>query len=204
MRYILALIFLFALNCYAQDAQSVILSLQSKFSETKDFTSSFHQTTSGSIAESNLNLSGKFYYKKKNKFKVELKDVELISNGTTIWNYDRRLNRVVINRIEENQAFLNLDDIINNYPEQCETELLNNTKEKNFFIVRLIPKENNLQFESAKIWIDKNFILTKIEIMDASGSVYFVELTNIELNKNLSGNEFEFTVPEGCKVIDFR
>ena len=204
MKFFCIVIFLTALNSYAQDAQTVVLNLQDKFQSIENFTSTFKQTTSGSFSDSNLSLNGKFNYKKKNKFKVELKNIELISNSETIWNYDKRLNRVVINSVAENQAFLNLDDIINNYPEQCSAELVKNSDEDKFYILNLIPKNNKLEFASAKIWIDKNFVLNKIEIKDSSGSVYFVELTNIKLNQKLSDSDFEFTVPEGCKVIDFR
>lgn len=204
MKFFIPVILLIALNCYAQDAQTVIKNLQDKFKTIEDFTSSFKQTTSGSFSESDLTLSGTFNYKKKNKFKVELKNIELISDSETIWNYDKRLNRVVINSVEENQAFLNLDDIINNYPEQCTPQLVKDSAENGFYVLILTPKNNKLEFESAKIWIDKNYILNKIEIKDAGGSEYFVELSNIKLNQNLQSNEFGFIVPEGCKVIDFR
>ena len=204
MKFFCIVFFLAALNCYAQDAQTVVSNLQNKFKTIEDFTSIFKQTTKGSFADSSLTLTGKFDYKKKNKFKVELKNIELISNSETVWNYDKRLNRVVINSIDENQAFLNIDDIINNYPEQCIAELVKNSRQGEFYILNLTPKKNTLEFSSAKIWIDKNYILNKIEIKDFSGSVYFVELTNIKLNQKLSDSDFEFTVPEGCKVIDFR
>ena len=204
MKFFCTVILLTALNCYAQDARTVVSNLQNKFKTIEDFTSTFKQTTNGSFADSNLTLTGKFNYKKKNKFKVELKNIELISNSETIWNYDKRLNRVVINSIEENQAFLNLDDIINNYPEECSAELVKNSGENKFYILEMTPKNNKLEFSSAKIWIDKSYILNKIEIKDFSGSVYFVELTNIKLNQKLANSDFEFTIPEGCKIIDFR
>lgn len=204
MKIFLTAILLIAVNCYAQNAETVIENLREKFKTVQDFKSSFKQTTSGSFSESGLTLSGNFSYKKKNNFKVELKNIELISNGKNIWNYDKRLNRVVINKNEETNAFLNLDDIINNYPEQCKAELVKETGSEKLYVLKLTPKKNNLEFESAIIWIDKNYILNKIMFKDLTGSEYIVELTNIKLNQNLPEGEFTFAVPEGCKVIDFR
>lgn len=204
MKFLLTAILMFAVNCYAQTPETVIKNLREKFSTIQDFKSSFKQTTNGSFSESGLSLSGNFSYQKKNKFKVGLKNVELISNGKTIWNYDKRLNRVVINKSDEANAFLNLDDIINTYPEQCAAELVKETGSDNFFVLKLTPKKNNLEFESAVIWIDKNYILNKIMFRDLTDSEYIVELTNIKLNQNLPEGEFTFVVPEGCKVIDFR
>ena len=197
-------VYFFALNFYAQDAQTVIKKLQEKFNTIQDFNSSFKQTSDGNIADKNFVLAGKFNYKKKNKFNVELKDINLISNGHTIWNYDKKLNRVVINTVAENQSFLNLDDIIIEYPEQCGLQLVKDSENENFLVVKLVPNNNKLEFASAKIWIDKSYILNKIEIQDFSNSTYKVELTNIKINQNLHDNKFNFIVPEGCKVIDFR
>ena len=204
MKILLTAIMLIAVNCYAQNSETVIKNLREKFTTVEDFKSSFKQTTSGSFSESGLTLSGNFSYKKKNNFKVELKNIELISNGKNILNYDKRLKRVVINKNEETNAFLNLDDIINNYPEQCKVELVKETGSEKFYVLKLTPKKNNLEFESAIIWIDKNYILNKIMFKDLTGSEYIVELTNIKLNQNLPEGEFTFAVPEGCKVIDFR
>jgi len=98
MKIFLTAILFIAVNCYAQNAETVIKNLREKFKTIEDFKSSFKQTTSGSFSESGLTLSGNFSYKKKNKFKVELKNIELISNSNDIWNYDKRLNRVVRNK----------------------------------------------------------------------------------------------------------
>ncbi|MBU2493852.1 MAG: outer membrane lipoprotein carrier protein LolA [Bacteroidetes bacterium] len=201
--FIVAILFI-AINNYALDSLSVIKNLQNKFNTVQDFKSSFKQTTNKSFDDSELTLSGTFYYKKKNKFKIDLKNILLVSDGISIWNFDKRLNRVVINKIDENQSFLNLDDIINNYPELCTSNLLKENSDSKFYAVSLKPKNNNLEFESATLWIDKNYILTKIKILDSSGSEYFVELSNIKLNQNLSDAEFVFITPEACKVIDFR
>lgn len=201
--FIVAILFI-AINNYALDSLSVIKNLQIKFNTVQDFKSSFKQTINNSFDDSELTLSGTFYYKKKNKFKIDLKNILLVSDGISIWNFDKRLNRVVINKIDENQSFLNLDDIINNYPELCTSNLLKDNSDGKFYAVSLKPKNNNLEFESATLWIDKNYILTKIKILDSSGSEYFVELTNIKLNQNLSDAEFVFITPEACKVIDFR
>ncbi|KAB2846060.1 MAG: outer membrane lipoprotein carrier protein LolA, partial [Melioribacteraceae bacterium] len=166
MKFFLTAILLFAVNCYAQTPETVIKNLREKFNTIQDFKSSFKQTTNGSFNESGLSLPGNFSYQKKNKFKVGLKNVELISDGKTIWNYDKRLNRVVINKSDESNAFLNLDDIINNYPEQCSAELVKETGSDKFYVLKLTPKRNTLEFEYANIWIDKNYILNKIIFKD--------------------------------------
>ena len=70
-----------SMNSFAQDAGTIIENLQLKFETISDFKSSFKQTAQGSFTDEGLILSGDFYYKKRNKFRVELEHVHLISDG---------------------------------------------------------------------------------------------------------------------------
>ena len=77
MKYIKIFLLFFAATALVT-AQSkpadVLAKLQHKFNNVSDFSSDFKESGKGS-------LSGKFYYKKKSKFRLELKTMNIASDG---------------------------------------------------------------------------------------------------------------------------
>ncbi len=186
----------------AQNADEVIKNLQDKFATIQNLKSNFSQTIYSSQSIQSINFEGKFFYKKENSFSIVLPDRDIISDGISIWNYDKKQEKVVISELESGNVTFSLNEIIYSYPKKCNLSLLE-TKESNF-IVKAMPNDIALTFKEAYLTISNNYILNKIEIIDFNNIKYTFQLFNIKINQNLSDSIFNFVPSDEVEVIDLR
>lgn len=186
---------------YSQSAREVLSSLQTKFQSTKDFTADFVQVTKTGSDKKEFRSSGKIYYKKGNKFKIEMKDQLLVTDGKTVWNHNARQNKVIITNYASEPSVLSLDKYILEYPRQCEPSFAGNSGNK---IIELKPKKKNAGFKEIIIFPSETSILSKVEFTDANGNYFSFEFSNVKLNENLSNRQFSYTVPKGTRTVDLR
>jgi outer membrane lipoprotein-sorting protein len=191
---VLLVIFITALN-FGQSTK--LVELQSKFKSLEDFSADFKQSTNAKSG-----LSGKIFYKKDKRFRMEIKNMVILTDGITSWNYNQRDNKVIISDYnEDDQTILSLDKLIFDYPSKCN---VSESNEANEAVVNLIPNNSSLNFTSAKIWLNDNSLIKEILIVDTNNAQILVEFTNYKLNQKIPANKFVFSVPEGCKIIDLR
>ncbi len=193
----LAALLLFSSSFAQKDAESLLKNLQQKFNSTSDISAAFVQSLNGKV-----NLKGKFYYMKEDNFKLELKGLEIISNGKTSWSYNKRENKVIISNYDASDpSILSLNKFVDEYPGQCNLKL---EDESGKSMLVLVPKKPGLNFKSVKIETGPGGLIEKMYIEDLSGSEIQIEFSNYQLNKKLSSSFFTFTPPKGSKVIDLR
>ena len=201
------IIFLFFTSSliFAQSANDVLKKIQNKFNSINNFTASFAQnyfTYQGNDAGKTY---GKFSYKKKNKFIVELKSQLIISDGQTVWNNDKRFNRVVISNFSDDPTSFSLEQFIFDYPPLCKNQLIKDESVgKGEFLIELTPKDQDLQFNAVKIWTTADGMVTKFEIVDRGEMKYAFQFSDVKINQDLPDTKFTFTIPKGIKIIDLR
>jgi chaperone LolA len=182
-----------------QSAEEVLKKVQTKYNSVEDFSADFKQSTGGN---SEREFAGKFFYKKTDKFKISFQNLVIVSNGETIWNFDKRLNRVVINSVENDPSSFSISRIIYDYPEQCSLNLKDKSGELDILV--LVPKNSELAFAAAELAVDREGLIRRLEITDKMGNAYLFQMDNIETNKGLRDSIFEFYPPEGIRIIDLR
>jgi len=193
---------IFILLCaslFGQDNSSALLKeVQEKYASFNDFTAQFTQLVNGKAA-----AEGKIFYKRENKLRAELKNNTIVTNGETIWNYNTRDNKVIINTYDESDpSLISFDKILFDYPSKC---ILSTTKENGKEALLLKPKKNSeLAFTSAKLFIDENGLVESILVEDSNTGNLNIKLSGYKWNQNLSNSKFTFFPPEGSKVIDLR
>ena len=196
----LFLIFIFLsliLSLNAQDNSSQLLkSIQNKFKTINDLTVDVVQKPGGKEV-----LPGKLSYKKENRFHLDLKNNLIVSDGSSIWNYNKKENKVIINTVDETDpSYFSFNSIVYAYPSQCYI-----SSEKDGEVLVFIPKENlDLNFSKAKLWINKEKLVSKIILESAGTGETEVSFSNYKLNQNLADSKFKFTPPEGSTIIDLR
>jgi len=195
-------LFLFSFQIlYAQSGIESLKKIQSKFNSITDFTANFVQTDCKSSVKNSSALKGKIYYKKKNKFVVELKNQLIVSNGEYIWNYNQKQKQVIISNFSDEPTVYSIEKIIYNYPSLCNIKLL---KKDNEEIIQLIPQEGLLDLKDIKIWKDNNNMISKLEVTDIGDMCYFIQFEDVAINQNLPDNKFTFNPPKGIRVVDLR
>ena len=203
MKFFMCLLLSTALN--AQSASDILTKVQNKFNAINNFSASFIQTYNKTPGQTGVKVTGKFFYKKKNKFNVELSAVNIISDGVTVWNYNKSLNRVVISNLEKDPTSFSLEKFIFDYPPQCVTKLIKDESFKNGDdLLELVPKNNNLQFKKARILVSYDGMISKLEITDYIDVQYVFQFNDIKFNQELPSTKFTYSSPKGIQIIDLR
>lgn len=199
-RIILATVFILISMSYSiaqENANEVLKNIQEKFNSINDLTAELTQSIN-----SKVNLKGKVYFKKENHLRFEFKNILIVSDGETSWNYNQKDNKVVITDYEsEGNKILSIRQIIFEYPEDCELNTFESEGEK---VLELIPKADAFSFNSIRLFIDNDYLITKALIDDPASGAIQIDLSNYQLNKNLPDSYFQFSPPEGSQVIDLR
>jgi outer membrane lipoprotein carrier protein len=179
------------------DAKALLKDIQNKFDSINDLSAEITQLVNGKI-----NLEGKVYYKKENHLRFEFNNMLIVSDGETSWNYNEQQDKVIITNYEtEGNKILSLRQIIFEYPDECELSTYDSEGEK---VLQLISQNNSLSFNSVKLFITDDNLISKVLIDDPSTGSIQVFLSNYKINKNLSNSLFSFSPPEGSQVLDLR
>ncbi|MCX6152126.1 MAG: outer membrane lipoprotein chaperone LolA [Ignavibacteriales bacterium] len=189
-----------------QNGNQVLKNLQTKFESITNFSSEFSQSSRFADSKKPITYLGKFFFEKENKYRIELKNSEIISDGKTIWNYNKAAKKVILGNAEDNSSSFSLKNIVYEYPSQSNVEYVGKETMdgKSCEVIRLTPKERKKSFEAIKIWVDDSNLIKKVEISDNNGATLEFELSNIKLNQKISNDKFNFSPTKGIEVIDLR
>jgi outer membrane lipoprotein-sorting protein len=198
MKIILSFIlFFFTSITFAQNAETVLKSLQTKFDSITDLTANVSQKVNGKD-----NLSGKMYFKKENNLKIQFANQTLVADGKTSWNYNEKTKKLIIsNYDEESSGMLSINYLVYQYPAECNLELATGGSEQ---ILILKPKSKRNKFGEVKLYITKNNLIDKVMVSNQATGTMEVSFSNYKLNQKFSDSEFSFTPPEGTTVVDLR
>jgi|YelNatPaOPRAMG01_1025707.scaffolds.fasta_scaffold00304_45 outer membrane lipoprotein-sorting protein len=171
--------------------------LQNKFNSLDNISADFVESSNGKE-----NLSGKFYYQKENKLRLELKNITIVSNGTDTWNYNKKEKKLIISSFDNNDpSLLSIKNIVDIYPSKCKVE---NETAGSLNILIFTPKGNGLPFSSVKLWLNNQNLISKMIIIDNGGRTIQVDFSNYKLDEKLPSSLFKINPPKGSKIIDLR
>jgi outer membrane lipoprotein-sorting protein len=193
---IISVIF-FNFSIAQDDAKVVLKNIQDKFNSITNLSAQITQSVNGKV-----NLKGKVYYKKENHLRFEFKNILIVSDGETSWNYNEKQDKVIITNYDtEGNKIFSIRQMIYEYPDECELSTYELEGER---VLQLIPKENSLSFNSVKLFITDDNLISKVLIDDPATGLIQLDLSNYQINTNLPDSLFSFSPPEGSKVIDLR
>lgn len=195
IKQFLVILFAFtALN--AQDGKSVLKDIQTKFSKIQDMSADVTQSSAKS----------KFYYKKENKYRIEAGTNIIVSDGNTIWNYNKKTNKVVLSRPEDTEMASTINNLVYSFPDQ--SKISYDGKEKigteEYNVLTMTPIKSSGSFNKIRIWSDNSNMIKRVIVTDRSGSSLVFEFSNIKINSSIPGSKFSFEAPKGSEIIDLR
>ncbi len=199
MKQIILFVFLFFLVA-AGDAQNnapVLENVRKKFFSLENFEVTFQQLVKGKVTN-----SGKLYYKKENKSRIEFKNILMVTDGTTTWNLNKKEKKLIISNYKAGDiSLISLPGLLKKIPAQCN---ITESQEGEFTVITLIPKKQNMNFNSASFRVNRDFLISNFQIQDSSGQSSVFELIDYQLNKSLSDSLFSVKEQAGIKTIDLR
>jgi outer membrane lipoprotein-sorting protein len=197
MKKIALFIFLFAAMTIAQDADKLLEKVQTRFDGIKDFSAEISQEGSNQI------FNGRFYYKKTDQFRLELKDMIIVSDGSTIWNYNKKENRTLIDEVRNDASFpFSFEKILSEYPSKSN---VSSSKDGNLQVLTFVPKPgSDLNFSKARLWINTENLIERISVENENQGSVTLRISGYKLNQNPSASLFVFEAPGGSRIIDLR
>lgn len=178
--------------------KDILNKLQKKFLSINDLSADFVQ-----YMNSQKNLEGKFFYKKDNQLRLELKNLLIVTDGRTNWNYNKKQKKVIISDYDENDpSAVSLKKIIIDYPSGC---VVTESKEAGVAVIELKPETGSgINAQLIKIWMNNEHFVQKVLVKSNSGSDLEFIFFGYKINPGLPDSDFTFNPPEGIKIIDLR
>ena len=195
---IIAVIFLSGNFLFSQQSgEEILKDLQTKFDTIDDLSAKFTQKHNDKVV-----LSGIFLFKKGNKIRIETKQLIIVSDGVTSWNYNKKDNKVIISKYDENDpGVFSINKLVYSFPQECDISANTENGER---VLTFIPKSYKYNFDNINIWLNDENLISKVFIKDSELGNTEVDFSNYKLNRNFKDSEFSFTPPEGSKIIDLR
>lgn len=195
-------------SVFGNNAEKLIKKIQKQYRDTKRIEIHFTETTKFSFTGTESNVSGTLQMDGKEKYRFDADDQVLVSNGKTLWRFNKVESQVLIDKVntEETDDFFNsflyhIDD--HYFGEIFEEKKINNTK---VYGIKLTPKPSQQSpFTSIKIWVqDKSWRIHRLVYTRYNGNSTEYTINKMIFNPNFPAELFSFTPPQGIQVIDLR
>jgi len=205
--YLFFLIFFIVPNLIlADDSEKILSQLQKKYDGIKDATISFTQKMQFNVSKKEQTIVGKLTFKKGNKYKIEIGEQTIITDGKTVWTYSKSNKQVLVNDYQEDEGMLTPDKIMTALPKQYTSEIIGKEKldKLNTIVVKLQPKEKS-SHKFIQVWVDgSESLMRKIQAHHSNGNTTTYNIDEIKTNTGIPDSFFVFDAPKGVEVIDMR
>ena len=177
--------------------------LQKVISDLDSFSASFEQTLYDADSVPLQTTQGTISLKRPGRFNWQYTDPatqEIIADGTRIWLYDKELEQVTVNKIDDRIAGTPLSLLMGTAP-LAETFSVKSVGEsEGIEWYELTPKGPESDFQLVFIGL-RGEALAAMELRDNFGQATQIIFSDFIANSELDDALFEFNAPEGVDVI---
>ena len=147
---------------------------------------------------------GEFYYKRGKGFlwKYSAPSPKIfLYDGKAIWQADEEKPFVTKDRVDKTKiqgSFLDLVDDVSKLDELFTVQETGKDQEGTMLL--LMPRKEGM-LQSARMWVDTNYLIRKIEITEVTGNVNALSFSSTKINKPLDDTLFVFN-PGKKEVVE--
>ncbi|MCK6601405.1 MAG: outer membrane lipoprotein carrier protein LolA [Bacteroidetes bacterium] len=197
----------FSLMFGGLSAKEVLEKVRKSYDSMKDASAEFDQVVQFKVSRLNQKLAGKIAIKKKDKMRLETEEQMLITDGTTSWTYSILNEKVIVDRFDPESSELSPSRFFIEFPKDFLIEVLGeeNFAGMNTYKLKLTPKNPDNFIQEMKLWVDDDdWYVRQIEVSDINGSTTLYRLKQLQINKGIPDQYFQFSAPKNVEVIDLR
>lgn len=190
----------------AIDAREIIENVQERYEDMTDASITFTQSVRFKVSKAEQTVKGTLLFKKPNKYRIETEDRTVVTDGKTSWAWNPRNRQVVIDSYKEETHSFSPEQLLLSYPKNYYSTLVGEEKigGQSAYVLKLTPKEDNSFATAMKIWVSKDWLIRKVEIIDVNGAVTTYVIEKISIDQKLGDAKFVYQLPEKAEVIDLR
>jgi len=189
-------------NAYAAE-DDVLNRLRIFTMELKSFTADFEQSLYNADSDLLKNDIGKLILKRPGKFIWRYAGEggqEFISDGKSIWMFDKELDQVTVNPLNDRLGGTPLVLLMGGVPLEDQFTVTTLGESDGIDWVELVPKDNSTDFEALFIGLNKQG-LAAMELRDNLGQATQIQFSNFKTDIPLDDGQFNFVAPKGVDVI---
>lgn len=162
----------------------------------------FNQKIAMSALKRQREAAGQFFYKRGRgflwKYTAPTEKVFLY-DGSFLWQAEEDKPTVIRQKVNKGKTEGNFFDLVDDVTRiDGLFSLKESTRQDDMDVLLLIPKKEGT-VQSARIWVDGQSIIRKMEIVEITGNVNLMEFSAIKTNKPLADGLFVFK-PAGKEI----
>ncbi len=202
---ILALLLLAFTPTLTAEADSLLQCSANYFGKNAEFKFNFQMLTRIASTGEEIQKSGTMLTANNNRFALTMPDMQILSDGINLWQYNPLQRQVLIKLISDLENKLQPSEILFRY---LNTKAISAKKElwkgKNVHALSLNPDKYKDQFKSMEVWLSqKDCSPVRLHTIDNFGNDTWYSIENLNKGK-FSEKEFKFNAPPGTDEIDMR
>jgi chaperone LolA len=200
---LITIVIIFTIIAYAK--ASPLDAVKKTYSEITTMEATFHQKIFIASLKREREFNGEFLYKRQKGFLWKYKAPKVkyfLYDGRYIWQGEDEKPFIIkekINKAKTGGTFLDLIEDISKIDEQF--TLKQQSKAGEIEILELLPKKDGT-VNSAKVWLDKQNRVRKIEIHEFTGNVNTIEFSSIKINQPIDDAKLIFKPDKQKEIIE--
>jgi len=192
-----------AIVCQAQT--SPFEDIKKAYSQINTMEARFNQRLFISSLKKERGFEGEFYYKRGKGFLWQYKTPKakyFLYDGRYIYQGEEDKPFIMKDRINKDKTGGTFLDLIEDIAKLDELFILKQQSiSENMDMLILVPKKDST-IKSARVWIDKNSKVKKLELLEFTGNTNTIEFSSIRTNQNISDGKFIFKPDKTKEIIE--
>jgi outer membrane lipoprotein carrier protein len=179
--------------------------IKKTYSEIKTLETQFTQKIFISSLKRERDSKGEFFFKRQKGFLWRYKTPKVqyfLYDGKFIWQAEDNKLFVTKDKIDKEKTGGTFFDLIEDIAKIDELFTINEQKiEGNMEVLQLLPRKEG-SVNSARVWIDKQKKIKKIEIHEFTGNINTIEFLAIKVNQPIDDGKFVFKNDGKKEIIE--
>jgi outer membrane lipoprotein carrier protein len=189
------------------ETETIVKKLQKKYDSIRDASVTYVQHVQFGVTKSEQNFSGSLVMKKENKYRIEMEQQTIVTDGKSVWSFNKSNNQLLIDKYKDDPKSFSPEKVLVNLPGNYNAAVIGKEKigDEEYSILKLTPKQDKFNFKWMKVWVDpKDWLMKKIQVLDISDNLMTYTLHEIKINQGVLDTIFQFVTPDSAEVIDLR
>ncbi len=147
---------------------------------------------------------------KGSKYKVIMDGLTIISDGKTVWNYDKSSNEVTVNNADASATAMTPQKLLTNFYDKDFLYKYNGEKKDGKKVlqeIELTPTDKTRPFHKVYLMVDKSANnIASARFLEKSGGRYSYSINSLKQGATLTDKDFTFDKSKypGVEVVDLR
>ncbi|MES2774905.1 MAG: outer membrane lipoprotein carrier protein LolA [Bacteroidota bacterium] len=195
---LIALLALVSLQSFAQNdpkAKSILDGVSSKFKTFNTVQATYNLTVTNKAGKNAGTKTGTIFLKGQ-KYQINDKGMQILSDGKKVWKYEVAANEVSISAVDPTNQSITPAKLLSNFYDKDFSYKLNGNKSiggKQLAEIELTPTGKGRNFSKVLVYVDQvQKMIVSTKVFETSGNTYTYGISNLKTNTNLADNMFVF------------